>query len=77
MICTFGEIVEHIKKAPSTVSWHLKRISEAGIISISYGQEYQLYTIVNNNLVKDVLFKYEESFRDKIANGYYETLGEL
>jgi predicted transcriptional regulator len=76
-LCTFGEIVEHIRKAPSTVSWHLKRISEAGIISISYGQEYQLYTIVNNNLVKDVLFKYEVSFRDKIANGYYETFGEL
>ncbi|MDQ6668334.1 MAG: winged helix-turn-helix domain-containing protein, partial [Thermoproteota archaeon] len=76
-LCTFGEIVEHIKKAPSTVSWHLKRISEAGIISISYGQEHQLYSIVNNNLVKDGLYKYEESFRDKIANGYYETFGEL
>ncbi|HET7147648.1 MAG TPA: ArsR family transcriptional regulator [Candidatus Nitrosopolaris sp.] len=76
-LCTFGEIVEHIKKAPSTVSWHLKRLSEAGIISISYGQEYQLYNIVNSNLVKDVLYKYDESFIDRIANGYYETFGEL
>ncbi|HET7148121.1 MAG TPA: ArsR family transcriptional regulator [Candidatus Nitrosopolaris sp.] len=76
-LCTFGEIVEHIKKAPSTVSWHLKRLSEAGMISISYGQEYQLYSIVNSNLVKEVLFKYEESFRDKIANGYYEMFEEL
>jgi len=24
-----------------------------------------------------VLYKYEESFRDKIANGYYEAFGEL
>lgn len=37
----FGEVVEHTKKAQSTVSWHLKRLSEAGIISISYGPEYQ------------------------------------
>ncbi len=76
-LCTFGEIVEHIRKAPSTVSWHLKRISEAGIISIGYGREYQLYSIVNNNLVKEVLHKYKESFRDKIADGYYESFGEL
>ena len=76
-LCTFGEIVEHIKKAPSTVSWHLKRISEAGIISVGYGREYHLYRIVNNNLVKEVLYKYEESFRDRIANRYYESFGEL
>ena len=76
-LCTFGEIVEHIRKAPSTVSWHLKRISEAGIISIGYGREYQLYSIVNNNLVKEVLHKYKESFTDKIADGYYESFGEL
>lgn len=76
-LCTFGEIVEHVKKAPSTTSWHLKRISEAGVISIGYGREYQLYSIVNNNLVKEILYKYEESFRDKIANEYYEMFGEL
>jgi len=27
--------------------------------------------------VKEVLYKYEESFRDKIANRYYESFGEL
>ena len=25
-LCTFGEIVEHTKKAPSTTSWYLKRL---------------------------------------------------
>jgi predicted transcriptional regulator len=76
-LCTFAEIVEHIKKAPSTASWHLKRLSEAGIISVGYGTEYQLYSAVNNNLVKKVLCKYEETFRDKIANAYYEMFGDL
>ncbi|MGB7955232.1 MAG: ArsR family transcriptional regulator [Candidatus Nitrosopolaris sp.] len=76
-LCTFGEIVEYIKKAPSTASWHLKRLSDGGIISITYRQEYQLYSLVNNNLVREVLFKYQESFRDKIANGYYEMFGEI
>jgi len=76
-LCTFGEIVDRIEKAPSTASWQLKRLFEAGIISIKYGQEYQLYSLVNNNLVKDVLYKYEESLRDEIANGYFEMFGEL
>jgi predicted transcriptional regulator len=52
--CTFGEVVEHTTKAQSTVSWHLKRLSEVGIISISYGPEYQLYSTGNKNLVKKV-----------------------
>jgi predicted transcriptional regulator len=76
-LCMFGEVVEHTKKAQSTVSWHLKRLSEAGIISISYGSEYQLYSTVNNNLVKTVLCKYKETFRDKIANAYYEIFEDL
>ena len=76
-LCTFGEVVEHTKKAQSTVSWHLKRLSEAGIISISYGPENQLYSAINDNLVKKVLYKYKETFRDKIANAYYEIFEEL
>ena len=34
--CTFNEILEHTKKAPSTLSWHLKRLSRAAIVSITY-----------------------------------------
>jgi len=76
-LCTFGEIVEQISKAPSTASWHLKRLSEAGIVSATFGQEYQLYRVVNNNLVKQVLCKYEESSVDKMANEYYDMFGQL
>jgi predicted transcriptional regulator len=76
-LCTFGEIVDHVKKAPSTVSWHLKRLSEAGIVSVRYGQEYHLYSIINNSLMEAILKKCEASFTDKIADCYYEMFGEL
>lgn len=75
--CTFGEIVEYIQKAPSTVSWHLKRISEAGIISVSYGQDYQLYSITNSHVINEVLRKYGDSFQDKVTDAYYEMFGEI
>src|SRR5437764_14524825 len=76
-LCSFGEILEHIRKAPSTLSWHLKRLSDAGIISVIYGQEFQLYKVLNNKPTIELLHKYRESFEDKIANGYYEMFGQL
>ena len=69
-LCTFGEILGHIKKAPSTLSWHLKRLSKAAIISITYGKEYQLYQVLNSKFVQEILYKYGESFKEQVANGY-------
>jgi predicted transcriptional regulator len=69
-LCTFGEILEHIKKVPSTLSWHLKRLSKAAIISVTYGKEYQLYQVLNSKFVQEILYKYGESFKEQVANGY-------
>src|SRR6266511_1556889 len=57
---TFNEIVNHTGKAPSTVSSHLKRLKDAGIISVRYG-EYHLYRLVERDVVAEVLSKYKAS----------------
>ena len=75
--CIFNEIVDHINKAPSTVSWHLKRLRDAGIISISYGERYHLYRIVDGEVVANILYKYKESFVDKVVDNYTEMMEEL
>jgi len=75
-MCTFGEIVDHVNKAPSTVSSHLKRLKEAGIVSVRYG-EYQLYSLANKDLVYDVLSKYQASLADRIVDNYAEMVQEL
>src|ERR671922_1200295 len=46
--CTFNEIVEHLRKAPSTVSWHLKRLCEDGILIVHHGKWYFTDKVVNN-----------------------------
>jgi predicted transcriptional regulator len=74
--CTFNEIVEHIRKAPSTVSWHLKRLCEDGILVVHHG-EYNLYRINDKKLVDQILHKYEESFTDKIVNNLVDIADEL
>ena len=76
-LCTFNEILRNIKKAPSTLSWHLKRLCESGIVSVNHGHEFQLYKVVNDKLLSDVVYKYRESFRDKVTDGYYELFNQL
>jgi len=75
-LCAFSEIVEHTKKAPSTVSSHLKRLKEAGIISVRYGQ-YQLYRLAEKDLVIEVLSKYRACFADRVIDNYAELVEEL
>lgn len=75
--CIFNEIVDHINKAPSTVSWHLKRLRDAGIISIISGERHQLYRIVDGEVVANILYKYKESFVDKVVDNYTEMMEEL
>ena len=43
-LCTFNKIVDHMQKAPSTVSLLLRRLREGNMISIRHG-EYQLYSL--------------------------------
>jgi DNA-binding transcriptional ArsR family regulator len=76
-MCTFNEIVDHTGKAPSTVSSHLKRLKDAGIVSVKYGDHYQLYCILEGDLVAEVFSKYTVSFVDKVVDNYTEMLEEL
>jgi DNA-binding transcriptional ArsR family regulator len=76
-MCTFNEIVDHTGKAPSTVSSHLKRLKEAGIVLIRYGEYHQLYRVVERDLIAEVLSKYTASFVDKVVDNYTEMLEEL
>jgi predicted transcriptional regulator len=75
--CIFNEIVDHMNKAPSTVSWHLKRLRDAGIISIISGEKHQLYRVVDREIIANILYKYKESFVDKVVNNYTEMMEEL
>ena len=74
--CTFNEIVEYLGKAPSTISWHLKRLCSNGIVGVHYG-EYNIYRIVDEKSVNEMLHKYNESFTDKVVNNLIEITDEL
>src|ERR671938_1450376 len=79
--CTSNEIIEYPKKAPSTISWHLKRLKDSGIISILYNHTnhcQQLYKVRDFESITSVLSKYKESFAaDTIVNNYAEIIESL
>ena len=78
--CTFNEIIKYTKKAPSTISWHLKRLKDAGIISVLYNTsrcQQRLYKVRDFESLANVLSKYKESFADKIVNNYTEIMEDL
>lgn len=76
-MCTFNEIVDHTQKAPSTVSSHLRRLREAGVVLIRHGEYHQLYHVAERDLVAEMLSKYTTSFVDKVVDNYSEMLEEL
>ena len=76
-MCTFNEIVDHTQKAPSTVSSHLMRLRDAGVILIRHGEYHQLYRVAESELVAEVLSKYTTSFVDKVVDNYTEMLEVL
>jgi predicted transcriptional regulator len=75
--CTFNEIVEHVEKAPSTISWHIKRLKDVGILRVVYGNDHLLYSLIDKVKVDNVLLKYKETFTDRIIDDYAEMIDKL
>ncbi|HEY7078541.1 MAG TPA: hypothetical protein VH500_02500 [Nitrososphaeraceae archaeon] len=76
-MCSFNSIVECSGKAPSTISWHLNRLKDTGIVSIEAAERSQLYTIVNKREVKKILSRYKQVFMDKSVDTYVEMINQL
>jgi len=74
---TFAELVEFSEKAQSTVSVHLKRLKNEGIVSVRYGELCNLYSLVDKDTIAETLSKYKSSFTDRIVDNYSEIVDEL
>ena len=67
------EICKHIKKAPSTVSFHMKKLIEAGVVEeISLGKE-KAYVVRNEDRVAKLLMMYKSTFLDKAVDKFIDA----
>jgi predicted transcriptional regulator len=76
-LCTFTEIVDHVGKAPSTISWHVKKLRGAGILRMIHGNERLLYSITDKTIVNRILLEYQETFTDRIIDNYADMIEKL
>ena len=76
-LCTFNEIVDHVGKAPSTISWHVKKLRGAGLLGITYGDNRFLYKVTNRDAIINALLKYKETFADRVIDNYTEMVDKL
>jgi len=71
------DICREVKKSPSTISFHLKKMVEAGIIeATSLGRE-TAYSVTNSDEVVKLLISYRNTFLDDAVDRFVETWSSL
>jgi predicted transcriptional regulator len=75
--CTFVQIVSSIQKAPSTISWNLKRLMDAEIIRRKKGDEVSEYSLKNPDLIKKLIEQNNTTLLDRCVDNYTSLIDEL
>jgi predicted transcriptional regulator len=76
-------LTTNTNRAPSTVSLHLQRLTDAGILKKGTGgiseKSYpsRFYYIADKTTIENILSKYVESPVDKLVNDYSDLMDEL
>ena len=74
---SFGEIVNHINKAPSTTSWNLKRLVDSNVVGRKRGKDVSLYYLLNKGLVKKLVSQNNKTLLDRSIDNYISIIDEL
>ena len=70
-----GEIATELGVAPATVSWHVSRLVEDGIVSPVQDGRTTLYTVTDEELTMQLLVRYRESFVDRAVENVLDFWG--
>lgn len=66
------ELSQAVGLSPSTISWNLNKLVEAGIIERKKTGRISNFTIVDPTAVAELLICYKESFLDALVDGFIE-----
>ena len=70
--CNHEYLAKNLDIAPSTISWHLKKLIDANIVNKEIEGRRSFYSVNNPELIKKVLIKYKESFLDILVDRFIE-----
>ena len=67
--CHHEDIVRFVNLSPSTVSWHIRKLVNAQIISqIKEGRKTTYKILIDKEEIIKILVAYKESFLDSLVN---------
>lgn len=68
-------IAEELGVSPPTVSWHVSRLVENGIVSEVQDGRTTCYTVTDEELTMQLLVRYQESFVDRAVDNVLDFWG--
>jgi predicted transcriptional regulator len=74
---TFNEIVQKVRKAPSTVSTFLSRLVDDDIIGIKIMELKKVYFLRNVDMVHEIIEKYNPVLLERTAYNLADTFSNL
>jgi predicted transcriptional regulator len=70
-------IAEEILLSPSTTSWHLDKLVEAGVLQRAREGRKTFFTLTNPESAKHLLVNFKQSFLDQAVDNFVELTLEL
>jgi predicted transcriptional regulator len=74
---TFNELVNKVKKAPSTVSIFLAKLVDDNIIVIKMVELKKVYLLKNADMVREIIQKYNPVLLERTAYNFADTFSNL
>ncbi len=71
--CTFSQLLENFDVSKSTLSFHLKKLRKASLLSVGKEGKNNVYTCKDGRKVAQVLITYRESFIDDAVERFVNT----
>ncbi len=68
-----GDILQNLTISGATLSYHLKKMTAAGIVERNRVGRESRYTVKNPEMVADALITYRRSFTDKLVDSFVRT----
>lgn len=69
------DVAEAVGVTPATVSWHLSRLVEAGVVEEAAEGRNSAYIVADEELTMQLLVRYQESFVDRAVDNLIDFWG--
>lgn len=74
---SFNQIVEYVKKAPSTVSFYLSQLVDEGVVMLTLDERKKKFQVKDRESVDKLIEDYQPGFLDKPVTGLEDIINAL